>query len=131
MGAAFRAAPGVTQSVLSGNILPNAIIKLAVFGLDGFMDFEAGGYGSDDEERPALVAVAQRRAAIKYAELFTVSNTVLIGDTPRVRQRGRPAGRGRGRGPAGLAGHAGRRESGQPGDRCLVVARAGDVEPGS
>jgi phosphoglycolate phosphatase len=81
--AAFRASAGVVQSVLSGNIKPNAVTKLSAFGLDGFMDFEVGGYGSDDEVRANLVAVAQARATDKYGETFDKANTILVGDTPR------------------------------------------------
>ena len=90
--AAFQAMPGVVQSVLSGNIWPDAVAKLAAFGLDGFMDFEAGGYGSDHEHRPALVAVAQQRAAARYGAAFTAVNTVLVGDTPRDVRAGREGG---------------------------------------
>jgi phosphoglycolate phosphatase-like HAD superfamily hydrolase len=78
--------------VLTGNILPNAITKLSVFGLDGYLDFEAGGYGSDDEVRANLVGVAQERASAKYGARFDKGNTVLIGDTPRDVQAGRNGG---------------------------------------
>jgi phosphoglycolate phosphatase len=90
--AAFQAMPEVVQSVLSGNIWPDAVAKLAAFGLDGFMDFEAGGYGSDHEHRPALVAVAQQRAAARYGAAFTAVNTVLVGDTLRDVRAGREGG---------------------------------------
>jgi phosphoglycolate phosphatase len=89
---ALAAAPGVIQSVLSGNLLPNAVTKLSAFGLGGFMDFEVGGYGSDDENRPSLVAIAQARSAAKYQAAFGRANTVLIGDTPRDVQAGREGG---------------------------------------
>jgi phosphoglycolate phosphatase len=81
--AAFQASAEIIQSVLSGNIRPNAVTKLSAFGLEGFMDFEVGGYGSDDEVRANLVAVAQARATTKYRETFDKANTVLVGDTPR------------------------------------------------
>lgn len=90
--AAFRASAGVIQSVLSGNIRPNAVTKLSAFGLEGFMDFEVGGYGSDDEVRANLVAVAQARATVKYGETFDKANTILVGDTPRDVQAGRDGG---------------------------------------
>ena len=90
--AAFQAMPRVVQSVLSGNIWPDAVAKLAAFGLDGFMDFEAGGYGSDHEHRPSLVAVAQKRAAARYGAAFTEVNTVLVGDTLRDVRAGREGG---------------------------------------
>ena len=90
--AAFQAIPGVVQSVLSGNIRPNAMTKLSAFGLDGFVDFEVGGYGSDDEARANLVAVAQRRASAKHGIAFGPANTVIIGDTPRDVRAGRDGG---------------------------------------
>jgi phosphoglycolate phosphatase-like HAD superfamily hydrolase len=90
--AAFQASAGIVQSVLSGNIRPNAVTKLSAFGLEGFMDFEVGGYGSDDEVRANLVAVAQARATAKYGETFDKANTVLIGDTPRDVRAGRDGG---------------------------------------
>lgn len=90
--AAFQASAGIVQSVLSGNIKPNAVTKLSAFGLEGFMDFEVGGYGSDDEVRANLVAVAQARATAKYGETFDKANTVLVGDTPRDVLAGRDGG---------------------------------------
>jgi phosphoglycolate phosphatase-like HAD superfamily hydrolase len=89
---ALQTAPGIVQSVLSGNIKPNAITKLSAFQLDGFIDFEVGGYGSDDEVRANLVGVAQERASSKYGIKFDKTNTVLIGDTPRDVQAGRNGG---------------------------------------
>jgi phosphoglycolate phosphatase-like HAD superfamily hydrolase len=81
--AALRGMPGIVQSVLSGNTKPNAHTKLSAFGLHQYLDFEVGGYGSDDEVRANLVAVAQRRASVKYGVSFGPAITVLIGDTPR------------------------------------------------
>jgi phosphoglycolate phosphatase-like HAD superfamily hydrolase len=89
---ALRETPGLIQSVLSGNIKPNAIIKLATFGLDAYIDFEVGGYGSDDRVRDNLVRYARDRASAKYGVKFDESNTVLIGDTPRDVQAGRNGG---------------------------------------
>ena len=90
--ALFRASAWIVQSVLTGNIKPNAVTKLSAFGLDRFMDFEAGGYGSDDEVRANLVAVSQARAAARYGQTFSRANTVLIGDTPRDVRAGRDGG---------------------------------------
>ncbi|WP_194853098.1 HAD family hydrolase [Nocardia sp. SYP-A9097] len=89
---ALRSTPGIIQSVLSGNIKPNAITKLSAFTLNGFIDFEVGGYGSDDHVRDNLVAIAQRRASEKYGDTFDKANTVLIGDTSRDVQAGRNGG---------------------------------------
>ena len=72
----------IVQSVLTGNMEPIAVGKLAAFGLDHFMDFEVGGFGTDHEARPPLVLLAQARAARKYGQAFTAANTVLVGDTP-------------------------------------------------
>jgi phosphoglycolate phosphatase-like HAD superfamily hydrolase len=70
----------VIQSLLTGNIQPNAVIKVSAFGLDRWLDFDVGAYGSDPhEERSDLVAVARERAAGKYGE---PTGAVLVGDTP-------------------------------------------------
>jgi phosphoglycolate phosphatase-like HAD superfamily hydrolase len=84
--------PGVIQSVLTGNVRPNAICKLAAFGLDPYLDFEVGGYGSDHPVRPTLVGIARQRATAKYGVPFGAFTTVLIGDTPRDVQAGRLGG---------------------------------------
>lgn len=80
--AAVSRLPGVVQSVLTGNIRPNAAAKLALLG-DGaaVLDLDVGGYGSDDARRPRLVAAAQRKAGAKYGVAFGPSSTVLVGDT--------------------------------------------------
>lgn len=90
--AAFQATPGIIQSVLSGNIKPNALIKLSTFELDEYIDFAVGGYGSDDEVRANLVGIARERAAAKYGVRFDKTTTILIGDTPRDVQAGRNGG---------------------------------------
>ncbi|GAB4084670.1 haloacid dehalogenase-like hydrolase [Myceligenerans cantabricum] len=68
-------------AVVTGNLEPNARLKLRVFGFDRFIEPDLGGYGSDDEHRPALVAVAQERAAARYGRRFTRDNTVIVGDS--------------------------------------------------
>ncbi|MGC4938022.1 HAD hydrolase-like protein [Kribbella sp. DT2] len=73
----------IHQSVLTGNIAPNGRSKLAALGLDQFIDFGIGGFGSDDVDRPKLVGHAQRRANAKYGVTFDEKSTVLIGDTTR------------------------------------------------
>jgi phosphoglycolate phosphatase-like HAD superfamily hydrolase len=70
----------VVQSLLTGNIEANAAVKVSAFGLEGWLDFEVGAYGSDPHEaRSELVAVARERAAAKYGE---PTGAVLVGDTP-------------------------------------------------
>jgi phosphoglycolate phosphatase len=75
--------PSVVQTVLTGNIVENARAKLAPFGLDKYLDFEVGGYGSDDIVRSRLVAIARHRASSKYSISFDRDSTVLVGDTLR------------------------------------------------
>jgi phosphoglycolate phosphatase-like HAD superfamily hydrolase len=70
----------VVQSLLTGNIESNAALKVSAFGLERWLDFEVGAYGSDPHERRSdLVAVARERAATKYGES---TSAVLVGDTP-------------------------------------------------
>jgi len=80
--AALAADAGVVQSLLTGNVQPNALVKLAAFGLDGYLDFEVGGFGSDHRHRPSLVGVARAKAERKYGVAFDGTATVLVGDTP-------------------------------------------------
>jgi phosphoglycolate phosphatase len=78
--AALHAADGVINSLLTGNLEANAAVKVGAFGLDRWLDFHAGAYGSDPHERRSdLVAIARERAAERYGELADV---VLVGDTP-------------------------------------------------
>jgi phosphoglycolate phosphatase len=79
---ALHETPGILQSVLTGNLKPVAIIKLAAFGLDAYLDFEIGAYGSDDPVRANLVEIARQHANQKYRLAFDETSTVLIGDTP-------------------------------------------------
>jgi phosphoglycolate phosphatase len=80
----------MTQSLLTGNLQPNALVKLAAFDLDRWMDFEIGAYGSDPHDaRSDLVAVARERAE---AKLGAPINPVLVGDTPLDVKAARDAG---------------------------------------
>jgi phosphoglycolate phosphatase len=90
---ALAARDDVVQSLLTGNIEANAVLKLAAFGLEGLLDFEVGGYGSDPHvDRSDLVAVARRRTAEKHGVEVAPESTVLIGDTPLDVQAAREAG---------------------------------------
>ena len=70
-------------SVLTGNIAPNAEVKLAAFGLDKWLDLETGAYGSDSEDRRQLVPIALRRLASLRGARLSPEETWVIGDTPR------------------------------------------------
>lgn len=70
-------------SVLTGNIAPNAVVKLAAFGLDKWLDLEIGAYGSDSEDRRQLVPIAVGRLASLRGARLSPEETWVIGDTPR------------------------------------------------
>ena len=77
---ALHARDDVVQSLLTGNIESNAALKVSAFGLERWLDFDVGAYGSDPHERRSdLVAVARERAATKY---WDSTGAVLVGDTP-------------------------------------------------
>jgi phosphoglycolate phosphatase len=81
--AALAQEPGIVQSLLTGNIRPNAMMKVTALNLGAGLDFAVGAYGSDSEDRAELVAIAQQRASRAYQRTFARPNTVLIGDTDR------------------------------------------------
>jgi phosphoglycolate phosphatase len=74
--------PGVVQGLLTGNIPANARVKLGAVGLDGLVDFDIGGYGSDHRVRSELVAIACGRAERKLGIPVPHERAVLVGDTP-------------------------------------------------
>jgi phosphoglycolate phosphatase len=70
-------------SVLTGNIAPNAVVKLAAFGLEKWFDMECGAYGSDSEDRRDLVPIALGRLESVRGVRLAAEDTWVIGDTPR------------------------------------------------
>jgi len=89
---ALAARDDVLQSLLTGNIEPNAELKLAVFDLHSLVDLEIGGYGSDHGTRSELVGVARRKACAKRGVDLPVSEIVVVGDTPLDVDAARAAG---------------------------------------
>jgi phosphoglycolate phosphatase len=81
--AAVTKLDGVVQTVLTGNGKPNALLKLCAFGLDGFVDFGIGGYGSEAYPKGTLLRVARLRATEKHGVTFGEDATVYIADSPR------------------------------------------------
>jgi phosphoglycolate phosphatase len=75
--------PGVVQTVLTGTIKPNAVRKLASFGLAGELDLEIGGYGSDAYPRGSLLLEVRRQASEKYGTPAQDVPAVYIADTAR------------------------------------------------
>jgi phosphoglycolate phosphatase-like HAD superfamily hydrolase len=74
--------PTVLQTVLTGNLAANAVVKLAAFGLQDRLDLEIGAYGSDDADRNRLVPVALDRAADQRGRRFGQDQVWVVGDTP-------------------------------------------------
>jgi phosphoglycolate phosphatase-like HAD superfamily hydrolase len=70
-------------SLVTGNLEPIARLKLRAAGLGRFFARGQGGFGSDDEDRTQLPAVARARAAGPDGEPWPRERTVLVGDTPR------------------------------------------------
>lgn len=81
--AAVAKLDGVVQTVLTGSSRPNAMLKLRAFGLDGFVDFGIGGYGSEAYPKGTLIRVARERASEKYGTTFGEDVTVYVADSPR------------------------------------------------
>jgi phosphoglycolate phosphatase len=84
--------PGVYQSVLTGNLYPVAALKLARFGLAGYLDLRMGAYGGDAYERTDLPAHAFARARRRVGLDVDGAQAVIIGDTPRDVATARAAG---------------------------------------
>jgi len=71
------------QTVLTGSSKPNAVLKLRAFGLDGYVDFDIGGYGNEAYPKGTLLRVARERAGQKHAVDFGEDVTVYVADSPR------------------------------------------------
>jgi phosphoglycolate phosphatase-like HAD superfamily hydrolase len=77
----FREIAACHIGLLTGNIEEGARIKLECFGLNEY--FEAGAFGSDDEDRNRLLPVAVRKFSLLKKVTIAYSNCIVIGDTPR------------------------------------------------
>ena len=73
---------GVRQTLVTGNLLGNATVKLAVFDLTGFFDVEVGAYGTDHADRNELVPIALERVGRLRGERYPPEEVWVIGDTP-------------------------------------------------
>jgi phosphoglycolate phosphatase-like HAD superfamily hydrolase len=80
---ALSGVQGVRQSLLTGNIAPNALFKVRAFGLDRHLDTEIGAYGTDHDERDGLVPIALERARARRGETYRSDEVWVIGDTAR------------------------------------------------
>ncbi|MEJ7584862.1 MAG: HAD family hydrolase [Acidimicrobiales bacterium] len=77
----LRRAPGVRQTLLTGNLTANAAVKVAAFGLTDFFDAEVGAYGSDHADRLQLVPIALERVARFRGETYEADEVWVVGDT--------------------------------------------------
>jgi Predicted phosphatases len=77
--------------LLTGNIREGAVLKLRSAGID-IARFRVGAFGSDHHHRPALPAIAQRRACEELGLKVSGSDVVVIGDTPADIECGRAIG---------------------------------------
>jgi phosphoglycolate phosphatase-like HAD superfamily hydrolase len=74
--------PDVRQSLVTGNLVGNAAVKLAAFGLTHFFDVEVGAYGTDHADRDELVPIALERVERLRGERYAPDQVWVIGDTP-------------------------------------------------
>ena len=88
---ALEARDDVVLGLLTGNIAAGASAKLRAVGIDPER-FSVGAYGSDEEHRPALPAVAMRRAREVLGIDVAPRAAVVIGDTPADIDCGRRSG---------------------------------------
>lgn len=84
--------PQVLQTLLTGNIAPNAVVKLRAFGLDRYFDWDVGAFGSDHHDRLELVPLALAKAAAQHGRTFDSGAVWVVGDTPRDLSCARAAG---------------------------------------
>lgn len=70
--------PAIAVGLLTGNIRRGADIKLTAAGLAGY--FTMGAFGSDQEDRDRLVAVARGRARERWGDEFPGTRTAVVGD---------------------------------------------------
>jgi phosphoglycolate phosphatase-like HAD superfamily hydrolase len=78
----LSARPEVRLGLLTGNYEAVARLKLARARIGSHFPARQGGFGSDEEDRAALPAIARRRAGAVGAP-HPRELTIVIGDTPR------------------------------------------------
>ena len=84
--------PGITSSVLTGNVATNARLKIGAFGLDRYLDLEVAAFGSDHEDRERLVPIAVRKLADVRGVMVRPADVWVVGDTGRDLACARAAG---------------------------------------
>ena len=81
--AAVAQLPGVLQTVLTGTIKPNAGHKLRAFGLEGYLDPDIGGFGSDVYPKGTQILRSLDLANAKYGLRLTPPDVVYLADSVR------------------------------------------------
>ncbi len=84
--------PSVLSTLVTGNVYPNAVVKVAAFGLDKWLDLSVGAYGSDHHDRTLLVPRALSRVGEQTGWRADPNQVWVIGDTPRDLECARAAG---------------------------------------
>jgi phosphoglycolate phosphatase len=72
---------GVRQTLLTGNLTPNAAVKVNVFDIGHHFDVEVGAYGSDHADRLELVPIALERVERHRGERYDPRDVWVVGDT--------------------------------------------------
>jgi phosphoglycolate phosphatase len=80
---ALAGTQGVRQTLLTGNIKANALMKVRAFGLERYFDPDVGAYGTDHAERDGLVPIALGRVLARDEEPYRPDEVWVIGDTVR------------------------------------------------
>jgi phosphoglycolate phosphatase-like HAD superfamily hydrolase len=88
----LHATAGVRQTLLTGNLVANAAVKVAAFGLEHLFDREVGAYGTDHADRLELVPIALERVERFRGERYAPGDVWVIGDTPNDLACARAAG---------------------------------------
>jgi phosphoglycolate phosphatase len=73
---------GVRQTLVTGNLMANAVLKLEAFDLTRYFDVEVGAYGTDHADRNELVPLALERVEQLRGECYLPGEVWVIGDTP-------------------------------------------------
>jgi phosphoglycolate phosphatase-like HAD superfamily hydrolase len=82
----------VVQTVLTGNIAANAMVKVGAFGLDRWLNLDMGAYGSDHADRNELVPIAMGKVEAATGRTFTPDEVWVVGDAPNDLACARAAG---------------------------------------
>lgn len=76
--------PDVVQTVVSGNVRPNALLKMRLTGVDAYLRPELGGYGSDHCRWPSLLGVVWEKARTRRNLAVDPGRTVVVAGSTEV-----------------------------------------------